>query len=85
MATIATSAAYQGDPPNWTKGDTAAASVTNEDELRACTHVATAATSAVVGDTSQTYEKVVDAATSAAKEGEYGLFWALLANVGYMI
>ena len=53
VATLATSAAYQGGPPNWTGGGTAVAAVTNEDELRACTQVATVATSAVVGDTSQ--------------------------------
>ena len=85
VATIATSAAYKGDPPNWPEGVTTATSATDEDELLTCTQVATIATSAVPVDTSHNYDEVADAATSAAKEGEYGPLWALLAHAGYTI
>ena len=41
--------------------------------------------SAFQGDTSQAVDDVADTATAAAKEGEYGPFWALLAHAGYTI
>ena len=84
-AALATLAESQEGSPSWTGVSTALPAATKESELRAGTQVTTAATSAILGDTSPTRDEVDNAATSAAKEGEYGPFWALLANAGYVI